>query len=41
MNVQTGSGAHPGSCTVGIWGKERPERDTDQLPACSAEVKKQ
>jgi hypothetical protein len=32
--VQTGSGAHPASCTVGTGdsfpaGKERPERDAD------------
>jgi hypothetical protein len=41
--VQTGSGAHPASCTVGTggsfpWGKARPERDADHSPPSSAEV---
>jgi hypothetical protein len=44
--VQTGSGAHPASCTVGTGGsfpggKARPGRDADLSPPCSAEVKKQ
>jgi hypothetical protein len=34
--VQTGPGAHPASCTMGIgsflWGKERPGRDADHSP---------
>jgi hypothetical protein len=41
--VQTGSGAHPASCTMGTGGpfpgaKERPGRDTDHSPPSSAEV---
>jgi hypothetical protein len=41
--VQTGSGAHPASCTVGTGGpfpvgKARPGRDADQSPSSSAEV---
>jgi hypothetical protein len=42
--VQTGSGAHPASCTVGTGGpfpggKARPGRDADHSPPSSAEVK--
>jgi hypothetical protein len=41
--VQTGSGAHPASCTVGTGGtspggKARPGRDADHSPPSSAEV---
>jgi hypothetical protein len=41
--VQTGSGAHPASCTMGTGGsfpggKARPGRDADHSPLCSAEV---
>jgi hypothetical protein len=41
--VQTGSGAHPASCPVNIWGpfprgKARPGRDVDHSPPSSAEV---
>jgi hypothetical protein len=41
--VQTGSGAHPASYTVGTGGpfpggKARPERDADHLPPSSVEV---
>jgi hypothetical protein len=41
---QTGSGAHPASCTVGTGGsfpggKARPGRDADHSPTSSAEVK--
>jgi hypothetical protein len=41
--VQTGSGAHPPSCTMGTGGpfsggKARPGRDADHLPLPSAEV---
>jgi hypothetical protein len=39
--VQTGSGAHPASCTVGTGGKARPESDADHSPPSSAEVKKE
>jgi hypothetical protein len=44
--VQTGSGAHPASCTVGTGGsfpggKARPGRDADRSPRSSAEVKKE
>jgi hypothetical protein len=44
--VQTGSGAHPASCTVGTvgslsGGKARPGRDADHSPPSRAEVKKQ
>jgi hypothetical protein len=44
--VQTGSGAHPASYTVGAegsfpGGKARPGRDADHSPPSSAEVKKQ
>jgi hypothetical protein len=42
--VQTGSGAHPASCTIGTGGpfpgsKARPGRDADHSPPSSAEVK--
>jgi hypothetical protein len=42
--VQTGSGAHPASCTMGTGGpfpgaKARPGRDADHSPPPSAEVK--
>jgi hypothetical protein len=41
--VQTGSGAHPTSCTMGTGGpfpgaKARPRHDADHSPLCSAEV---
>jgi hypothetical protein len=41
--VQTGSGAHPASCTMGTVGpvpgdKARPGRDADHSPPSSAEV---
>jgi hypothetical protein len=41
--VQTGSGAHPASCTMGTGGpfpgvKGRPGRDADHTPPSSAEV---
>jgi hypothetical protein len=41
--VQTGSGAHPDSCTMGPGGpfpggKARPGRDVDHSPPSSAEV---
>jgi hypothetical protein len=41
--VQTGSGAHPASCTMGTEGpspraKARPGCDTDHSPSSSAEV---
>jgi hypothetical protein len=42
--VQTGSGAHPASCTMGVPGvlspgvKGRPGRDADHSPPSSAEV---
>jgi hypothetical protein len=44
--VQTGSGAHPASCTVGTGGslpggKARPGRDADHSPPSSAEVNKE
>jgi hypothetical protein len=40
--VQTGSGVHPASCTMGIGGpfpgrKARPGRDADHSPPSSAE----
>jgi hypothetical protein len=43
LYVQTGSGAHPASCTVGTGGpfpgvKARPGRDADHSPPSSAEV---
>jgi hypothetical protein len=42
--VQTGSEAHPASCTMGTGGpfplgKTRPGRDADHSPLSSAEVK--
>jgi hypothetical protein len=42
--VQTGSGAHPASCTMGTGGpfpgaKARPERDADHSTLSSADVK--
>jgi hypothetical protein len=44
--VQTGSGAHPASWTVGTGGsfpggKARPGRDADHSPPSSAEVKQE
>jgi hypothetical protein len=41
--VQTGSGAHPASCTMGTWGplpggKAQPWRDADHSPPSSSEV---
>jgi hypothetical protein len=41
--VQTGSGVHPASCTLGTGGpfpggKARPGRDGDRSPPSSAEV---
>jgi hypothetical protein len=41
--LQTGSGAHPASCTMGTGGpfpgaKVRPGRDADHSPPSSAEV---
>jgi hypothetical protein len=41
--VQTGSGAHPASCTMGtrcpfLGGKARPGRDADHSPPSSAKV---
>jgi hypothetical protein len=36
--VQTGSGAHPASCTMGTGGKARPARDADHSPPSSADV---
>jgi hypothetical protein len=43
LYVQTGSGAHPASCTMGTGGpfpggKARPGRDADHSPASSGEV---
>jgi hypothetical protein len=43
LRVQTGSGAHPASCTMGTGGpfpggKARPRRDGDHSPPSSAEV---
>jgi hypothetical protein len=42
--VQTGSGAHPASCTMGTGGpisggKAQPGRDADHSPPSSADVK--
>jgi hypothetical protein len=42
--VQTGSGAHPASCTMGTGGpfpgaKARPGRDADHSPLTNAEIK--
>jgi hypothetical protein len=44
--IQTGSGAHPASYTMGTGGsfpagKARPGRDADRSPPSSAEVKKE
>jgi hypothetical protein len=39
--VQTGSGAHPASCTMGTGDKARPGRDADRSPLSSAEVVKE
>jgi hypothetical protein len=44
LYVQTGSGAHPASCTMGTGGplpgaKARSERDAGPSPPSSAEVK--
>jgi hypothetical protein len=36
--VQTGSEAHPASCTMGTGGKARPGRDADHSPSSNAEV---
>jgi hypothetical protein len=36
--VQTGSGAHPASCTMSTGGKAQPGRDSDHSPPSSAEV---
>jgi hypothetical protein len=36
--VQTGSGAHPASCTMGTGGKSAAGRDADHSPLSSAEV---
>jgi hypothetical protein len=36
--VQTGSGAHPASCTMGTGGKARPGRDADHSSPSSAEI---
>jgi hypothetical protein len=46
LRVQTGSGAHPASCTTGTGGsfpggKARPGRDADRSPPSSAEVKEE
>jgi hypothetical protein len=43
LSVQTGSGAHPASCTMGTGrpfpgAKTRPGRDADHSPLSSAEV---
>jgi hypothetical protein len=43
LYVQTGSGAHPASCTLGTegpfpGGKARPGRDADHSPPSGAEV---
>jgi hypothetical protein len=39
--VQTGSGAHPASCTMGTGGKALQGRDADHSPLSSAEVEKE
>jgi hypothetical protein len=44
--VQTGSGTHPASCSMGTGGsfpggKARPGRDADRSPPSGAEVKKE
>jgi hypothetical protein len=36
--VQTGSGAHPASCTMGTGGKVQSGHDADHSPPSSAEV---
>jgi hypothetical protein len=36
--IQTGSGAHPASCTMGTGGKARQGRDADHSPKSSAKV---
>jgi hypothetical protein len=43
LSVQTGSGAHPASCTMGTGGpfpggKARPGRDAEHSPLPNAEV---
>jgi hypothetical protein len=43
LSVQTGSGVHPASCTMGtggpfLGGKVRPGREADHSPLSSAEV---
>jgi hypothetical protein len=42
-NIQTGSGAHPASYTIGTGGSfpggMRPGRETDHSPSSSAEVR--
>jgi hypothetical protein len=38
LYVQTGSEAHPASCTMGTGGKAQPGRDADHSPPSSAEV---
>jgi hypothetical protein len=43
LSVQTSSGAHPASCTMGtggpfFGGKARPGRDDDNSPSSTAEV---
>jgi hypothetical protein len=37
--VQTGSGAHPASYSVGTGGKARPGRDADHSPPSNAEIR--
>jgi hypothetical protein len=39
--VQTGSGAHPASRTMGTGGKAQPGRDADHSPPSSAKVKEE
>jgi hypothetical protein len=39
--VQTGSGAHPASYTMGTGGKARPGRDADHSPPSSVGVNKE
>jgi hypothetical protein len=38
LYVQTDSGAHPASCTMGTGGKARQGRDAHHSPPSSAEV---
>jgi hypothetical protein len=38
LYIQTGSGAHPASCTIVTGGKARPGRDADHSPPSTAEV---